>query len=84
MPIDDKLSEAMSFAIVWASEMNVPLSNADLMIIKNRYMPIELQRYRQEPGADDIYHRFAAIFALREFCIDFQMEKKYILRCEPC
>lgn len=82
--VNDKLSEAMSFATLWASEMKIPLTKADFMMIKNRYLPTELKRYKQEIGCEDAYHRFAAIFALREFCEDFQMEKKYVLRCEVC
>ncbi len=82
--INGKLPEAINFAMLWASEMKIPLTRADFMIIKNNYLPVELERYKKEAGREDSYHKFAAIFALREFCKDFQMENKYILRCEPC
>ena len=37
-----KLAEGIGFILYWKSLKSIPLSNADIMLIKNNYLPSEL------------------------------------------
>jgi hypothetical protein len=64
--------EAMTAVKIWSWERQVHLTQGDMLIIKNHYLPIEIERYRRSNVAKP--NAYAGVFALIEFCRDYGMK----------
>ena len=79
---EQELNYAAKYAYGWVQEWEIPISKADLLVIKRRYLPLEIEIARLDKDENRKYLEHAALSSLRRFCHDFGLEE-YVKLYEP-